>query len=114
MKIKITTIIRAIALIAVLVNQILAIFGKGLPLSENMMYQIISAVLTVGVAVWAAWKNNDFTKFAVLAGSVLSALKDGKITEEEVEAIVTEATAVIPNDNTTTKNTDENDGSSQK
>lgn len=87
-KIKISTIIRIVALLAVLINQVLAIFGKNLPFNDNLVYQIVSAVLTVAVSAWTAWKNNDFTKLARAAGAVLDALKDGKITTDEVENIV--------------------------
>ena len=90
MKIKIGTIARFVALIVVLINQGLAIFGKSLPFTADMVYQVVSAVLTVSVAAINAWKNNDFTKLAKLAGKVLDALKDGKLTEAEIRGLLHE------------------------
>lgn len=86
--VKVSTIIRVVALVAVLTNQVLAIFGKNLPFTDSVIYQVISVILTIAVAGYSAWKNNDFTKFARAAGSVFDALKDGKITTDEVESIV--------------------------
>jgi len=90
MKVKKSTIIRIAALAAVLLNQVLAIFGKNLPFTEDAVYQAVSILLTVGVSAFAAWKNNDFTAFARLSGEVLDSLRDGKVTKEEVEKLLTE------------------------
>lgn len=89
-KVKTGTIVRTVALIVVLINQILAIFGKGLPFAEDAVYQVVSVILTAGVSLVTAWKNNDYTSFAILSGKVLSALKDGKLTKEEVEDLLAE------------------------
>lgn len=95
MKIKISTIARIGALLVALANQCLAIFGQGaLPFTENMAYQVISLVATIVVAIIAAWKNNDITKLARTAGGVFDALKDGKITETEIENILKESDSV--------------------
>lgn len=93
--VKPSTIVRCIIYILVLINQVLAIFGKGLPFTTDLAYQIISAVLTVSVGLWAAWKNNDFSKAAIAAGKVLDALKDGKITEEETKEMLESADALV-------------------
>lgn len=93
--VKPSTIVRCVIYIMVLINQILAIFGTGLPFTSNLVYQILSAALTVGVGAWAAWKNNDFTKLACTAGKVFDALKDGKITEEEAKNLLESADAMI-------------------
>lgn len=90
MKVKVSVIIRVVALVAVLVNQVLAIFGKDLPFTGDVVYQTISIILTVGVSFIAAWKNNDFTAFAKLSGKVLDSLRDGKITEDEVNELLKE------------------------
>lgn len=92
LKIKASTIARIGALVVVLVNQCLALFGKGaLPFTENMAYQVISLVVTAIVAGINCWYNQDITKIALIAGKLFDALSDGKITEEELEAIVQSA-----------------------
>lgn len=89
LKIKASTIARIGALLVALVNQCLAIFGKAsLPFTENMAYQIISLVITIVTAAIACWENQDVTQIARLTGRIFDALDDGKITEEEIEAIV--------------------------
>ena len=92
LKIKASTIARIGALIVVLVNQFLALFGKeALPFTENMAYQVISLVVTTIVAGVNCWYNQDITKIALIAGKIFDALNDGDITEEELEAIVQSA-----------------------
>lgn len=92
MKIKVSTIARIGALLVALANQCLALFGRDiLPFTENAIYQIITVVITVVVAIISAWKNNDITSLARTSGKVLNALKDGKITEEEVENLLKES-----------------------
>lgn len=91
LKIKKATIARICALVVALINQALVLFGHGvLPITENMAYQIASYAITVFVVLINAWYNNDITKFAILAGGVFDALKDGKITEIEVKKIIAE------------------------
>lgn len=95
MKIKVSTIARIGALLVALANQCLALFGRNvLPFTDNAVYQIITVVLTIVVAVISAWKNNDITHVARTAGRVFDALKDGKITEEEVENLLKESDSV--------------------
>ena len=75
-----------------LANQCLALFGQGvLPFTENMAYQVVSLVAVVVIAAINAWYNNDISKVALLCGGVFDALSDGKITEEEIEKILTDA-----------------------
>ena len=62
------TIARTVAVIAVLINQFLIMFGKEqLPFTEDEIYQGVSMVLTVWATLWAWWKNNSFTKKAIEA-----------------------------------------------
>lgn len=88
MKIKASVIVRCAVLVIALANQLLAIFGDSLPFTQSVVYQVVSAVITAAVSIYAAWKNNDFTLFARLAGKILEALKDGKLTSDEVEEIL--------------------------
>lgn len=93
--IKFSTIARLLVLAVVLVNQCLAIFGKGLPFTSDLVYQIFSAIATVIAAGWAAWKNNDITKGAIIAGKLFDSLKDGSISKEEATEMLEAADAVI-------------------
>ena len=76
MKVKPDTIARTIVLVLALVNQILAILGKGtLTIAENDIYQICTLICTIGAAIWSWWKNNSFTKAALVADEKLKELK---------------------------------------
>lgn len=70
------TIVRTIVLVIALTNQILAMTGRvPLELSEEMIYQLVTSVVTVGATVWAWWKNNNFTLESKQAQEVLNELK---------------------------------------
>ena len=92
MNVKPATLARIGALVVALVNQCLAIFGRGaLPFTENMAYQVVSLVAVVVIAAINAWYNNDISKVALLCGRVFDALSDGKITEEEITKVLADA-----------------------
>ena len=77
------TIARTIILILALINQLLAVFGKGtIQIAENDIYQVVSLVWTIGSALVAWWYNNSFTKHAIRADNYLDSLKNGS---QEVE-----------------------------
>lgn len=70
---------RLTVLVILLVNQTLVTMGwNPLPFSEEQVYEGISAVATVLVAVWAWWKNNSVTEEAQEADRILKASKDDK------------------------------------
>ena len=76
MKIKTETIIRTIVLILALINQVLAIMGKGqIPITEDEVYQLVTLLITIGSALWAWWKNNSFTLPALKADEYLERLR---------------------------------------
>lgn len=76
MKIKTETIIRTIVLILALINQVLAIMGKGqIPITEDEVYQLVTLLITIGSALWAWWKNNSFTLPALKADEYLEKLR---------------------------------------
>lgn len=81
------TIIRAVTLILALCNQVVAGIGAT-TFASAAWYQVFSLVVTIASALFAGWKNNDFTKFAQLGSGILHALKDGKITEDEVKELL--------------------------
>ena len=77
MKITAETIARTIVLALALLNQVLAICGKGqIQIAENDIYQIISLTFTSVAAVWSWWKNNSFTQSAIKADEYLNELKN--------------------------------------
>lgn len=86
MKIKTGTIARTIVLLLALINQVFAIMGKGtIPLTEDMIYQLCTAIATVGASLTAWWKNNSFSQNAIYADKSLAALKKGIVEDGEME-----------------------------
>lgn len=74
--VKPDTIARTVVLMLALLNQILAVAGKGtIPIAEDQIYQLVTLAATIASAVWNWWKNNSFTKAAIEADKVLAALK---------------------------------------
>lgn len=70
------TIARTVCLVLALVNQVLAIFGKGtIAVADDTVYQLVSAGFTIVTAVVAWWKNNSFTKPAQAADTAMKQLK---------------------------------------
>lgn len=77
-KIQPDTIARTIVLALALLNQLLAIFGKGtIQIAENDIYQVVSIIWTIASAIVAWWYNNSFTKHAIRADDYLASLKNG-------------------------------------
>lgn len=77
--VKTDTIARTIVLFLALANQVLAIAGKDVvPITEDQVYQGVTLIATIGVALWNWWKNNSFTKAAIEADKVLVELKSHK------------------------------------
>lgn len=76
MKITKETVIRTIVLVIALTNQVLTSLGKNpLPFSDDMVYEAVTLITTIGASVWAWWKNNSFTQKALLADEYLKSLK---------------------------------------
>ena len=74
--VKPDTIARTVVLMLALLNQILAVAGKGtIPIAEDQIYQLVTLAATIASAVWTWWKNNSFTKAAIEADKTLAALK---------------------------------------
>jgi len=70
-------IVRLVVLVILLANQALIVFGLNpLPFSEEQIYEAVSSVATVVVALWAWWKNNSITKEAQQADEYLQELKE--------------------------------------
>lgn len=76
--VKTDTIIRTTVLVIALINQVLAIVGKEeLPITEELVYQVVTLAATIGASVWAWWKNNSFTQHAIEADEYLDELRKG-------------------------------------
>lgn len=79
-KIAPDTIARTIVLALALLNQCLAIAGKGtIQIAENDVYQIVSLAWTIISAIVAWWYNNSFTAKAIRADKYLDGLKNGSV-----------------------------------
>lgn len=85
----INVIARFIALGIVLINSILTMFNiNPIPFSQEEAYGIVSTILTCGVAIYTAWKNNSVTKEAKMADKIMLALKNGEYTLESLQEVL--------------------------
>ena len=72
-------IVRLVVLAVLLLNQSLVVMGwNPLPFSEDEIYEGVSSVATVIMALYAWWKNNSITKEAQQADEYLKELKEKK------------------------------------
>ena len=67
----------AVAIVATIVFQLLP--------GANVSAEWVSLISVFVLAAWNAWKNNDFTFAAKVGTKVMNAIKDGKITADEVK-----------------------------
>ena len=68
------TLTRTVLLWLAIINQILTALGiNPLPLDDNT----VSTVITTVFALWAWWKNNDFTHAAKKGTELTKSLKNG-------------------------------------
>lgn len=81
------TIIRTIMQLLAYANQVIAIIGQT-SFAKSDIYLWISVGLTIVVTGISYWYNNDWTGRAKMASKVYDILKDGKVTEEEVQNFV--------------------------
>ena len=82
----INVIARFVALSVTLINSVLTVFNiNPIPFSQNEIYGIVSVILTCGIAIYTAWKNNSVTKEAKMADKVMIALKNGEYTLESLQ-----------------------------
>ena len=81
-------ITRLAALVILLLNQTLITLGYNpLPFSDEQIYEAISSVLTVGVAIWTWYRNNDTTDEAVAGTAVTKDMKGKALSSEEAKAL---------------------------
>lgn len=73
-----------IRLIAMGVAIVVTVVLESIP-GVNESWEWVSLISAFILAGWNAWKNNDFTFAAKIGTRVMNAIKDGKITEDEVK-----------------------------
>ena len=77
MKITSGTIARTVILLLALINQTLTMLGyKLIPIEDEQINDIITLAFTIGSSLAAWWKNNSFTKKAILADEYLNDMKE--------------------------------------
>lgn len=73
------TIARTIVAAIALLNAVMVMIGKTpLDLDENTIYVVCSGVAVIITTIWAWWKNNSFTKAAIIADDYMHELKAGR------------------------------------
>lgn len=83
MKISKGTIIRTVILVVALINSLLSDYGKSpLPISDNDVVKILTWCFTAAASITAWWKNNSFTKNAILSDKYKKELEEGDKHEE--------------------------------
>ena len=76
MKITSGTIARTLILLLALTNQVLSMLGyKLIPIEDEQINDIVTLGFTIGSSLAAWWKNNSFTKKAILADEYLHDMK---------------------------------------
>lgn len=82
-------IARFVALGVVLVNTILSACGiNPIPFSQDEVYIVVSALLTCGVAIYTAWKNNSVTSAAKTSDKVMKAIQNGIVTIDAIDDLL--------------------------
>lgn len=77
------TIARTIVAAIALLNAVMVMIGKTpLDLDENTIYVVCSGVAVIITTIWAWWKNNSFTKAAIIADDYMHELKAGRGDEQ--------------------------------
>lgn len=77
------TIIRVVIAAIALINTVAAMCGAPQELLKidgttiGIIYEGVSAVITVVTTIWVAWQNNSFTAPAITADNVLKLLNAG-------------------------------------
>ena len=58
---KISILVRTCVLFVALINQLLMVFGYSiLPISEQQISELCTALFTIVAAIWAWWMDNKF------------------------------------------------------
>ena len=85
MKVSTETIVRSIIFLLSIINQILIATGHNvLPFESEELANWVGTAINICVAVWAWWKNNSFTKPALIGDAVMEEEKLRK-KQEKIE-----------------------------
>lgn len=72
------TIARTAVLFVALVNQVLLMCGfEALPFEDEQVGEAVSMALTAAAAIVCWWKNNSFTKAAIMGDKLMGEIKTG-------------------------------------
>ena len=72
--------VRLIVLVLAFANQFLTMSGMNpIAVSETELYVVLSGIVTVGVALWNAWKNNSLTASAQQSDMMMQNLKEAAV-----------------------------------
>lgn len=76
---KQSAIVRLVALVILMLNQALVTLGYNpLPFSDEQVYEAVSIIAVVAVAIWNWWKNNNITDVALAGQSEIERIKGGR------------------------------------
>lgn len=81
----------SIVMILFLIANTISVYVGGNPIiqfSEEQITDAVNIILNIVFIVFTFWKNQSFTTAARAADDVLTILKDGKITAEEIEEFI--------------------------
>ncbi len=78
--VSIATKIRTALFFIAWINQIFAFFGAPtLDLDFGQVYGVVSSFAAFGISIWAWWKNNSYTKPALIGDAVMNAARHAKV-----------------------------------
>lgn len=81
------TVFRTVLQILAYINQLIALIGRT-SFADAAWYQWVSVGITFAITAVTWWYNNDITSAAKWGSKVMDALKDGKLTEDEVKDLL--------------------------
>ena len=83
------TVIGVLALLLALINATLQMFGYNvLPINNDDIVNIVSAVFLIGTAVWNTWKNRNFSKPSQIGPQITDIIKHGEALAEDVQDVI--------------------------
>jgi SPP1 family holin len=89
--IKLHTWVSLVMVVIVIANQILTALGKPLiEVGEEQISYAVNTIINIVIILYTAWKNQSVTDNAQMADEILYALRDGKISKNELENFITE------------------------
>lgn len=82
------------------INQFLIILGQS-PVGDNPIYIWVSFAITVLITLLSYWYTNDWSKLAQAVNKLFDMVRDGKITEEELDEFIRDHVSKKPADDPT-------------